>query len=56
MNSKFFQALATATTFAGIIATSGVANAASLSFSASTDFEPTDFKKTLKNRIKTSSC
>ncbi|MBD2340881.1 choice-of-anchor E domain-containing protein [Calothrix sp. FACHB-156] len=47
MNSKFFQALATATTFAGIIATSGVANAASLSFSASTDFEPTDFKKTL---------
>ncbi|QIR37895.1 choice-of-anchor E domain-containing protein [Tolypothrix sp. PCC 7910] len=47
MNSKFFQALATATTFAGIIATSGVANAASLSFSASTDFARTDFEKTL---------
>jgi hypothetical protein len=46
MNSKFFQALATATTFAGIIATSGVANAASLSYSTSIDFERTDFEKT----------
>ncbi|OUL23460.1 PEP-CTERM domain protein [Nostoc sp. RF31YmG] len=38
MNSKFFQTLATATTFAGIVATSGVANAASLTSSSSTGF------------------
>lgn len=42
MNSKFFNALATATTFAGIVATSGVANAASLTSSSSTVFKPTN--------------
>jgi hypothetical protein len=38
MNSKFFNALATATTFAGIVATSGVANAATITSSSSTGF------------------
>ena len=47
MNSQFFHALATATTFAGIIVTSGVANSDSLSYSASMDFDRTDFEKNL---------
>lgn len=47
MNSKFFHALATATTFVGMIATTKVANAASFSYSAAMDFDRTDFEKTL---------
>ncbi|MBE9050906.1 PEP-CTERM sorting domain-containing protein [Nostocales cyanobacterium LEGE 11386] len=42
MTTKLLNSLATATTLAGIMATAGVANAASLSFTTSTDFELTD--------------
>jgi hypothetical protein len=42
MHSKIFHALATATTFAGIIATTGVANAATLTSSSSTNFSLTN--------------
>ncbi|WP_016951112.1 PEP-CTERM sorting domain-containing protein [Anabaena sp. PCC 7108] len=48
MNSKFISTLAAATTLAGIVATAGTANAASLSYTASSgDYSPTDFSETL---------
>jgi PEP-CTERM motif len=48
MNSKFFSTLAAATTLAGIVATAGTANAASLTYTTSSgDFEYTDVEKTL---------
>ncbi len=42
MTTKLFNTLAAATTLAGIVATSGVANAASLSYTSSTNYEFTD--------------
>ncbi|WP_251956591.1 choice-of-anchor E domain-containing protein [Nostoc commune] len=42
MTTKLFNTLAAATTLAGIIATSGVANAASLSYTSSIDYDLTD--------------
>lgn len=48
MNSKFISTLAAATTLAGIVATAGTANAASLTYTTSSgDFEFTDIEKTL---------
>ncbi|MBW4564187.1 MAG: choice-of-anchor E domain-containing protein [Mojavia pulchra JT2-VF2] len=47
MNSKIFNALAAATTLAGIVTTTGAANAASLSFSTSTGFARTDYETNL---------
>ncbi|WP_071188565.1 PEP-CTERM sorting domain-containing protein [Trichormus sp. NMC-1] len=48
MNSKFISTLAAATTLAGIVATAGTANAASLTYTTSSGgFEYTDIKKTL---------
>ncbi len=42
MTTKLFNTLAAATTLAGIVATSGAANAASLSYTSSTNYEFTD--------------
>ncbi|MDZ8184308.1 MAG: choice-of-anchor E domain-containing protein [Nostoc sp. ChiSLP02] len=42
MTTKLLNALGAATTLAGIVATSGVANAASLSYTSSTNYEFTD--------------
>ncbi|WP_392531375.1 choice-of-anchor E domain-containing protein [Nostoc sp. C117] len=42
MTTKLFNTLAAATTLAGIVATSGVANAASFSYTSSTDYDYTD--------------
>ncbi|MHC5851992.1 choice-of-anchor E domain-containing protein [Nostoc sp.] len=42
MTTKLFNTLAAATTLAGIVATSGVANAASLSYTSSTNYDFTD--------------
>lgn len=42
MTTKLLNTLAAATTLAGIVATSGVANAASLSYSSSTNYDFTD--------------
>ncbi|MEH2248844.1 PEP-CTERM sorting domain-containing protein [Nostoc sp.] len=42
MTTKLFNTLAAATTLAGIVATSGVANAASLSYSSSIDYDFTN--------------
>ncbi|MCC5602278.1 choice-of-anchor E domain-containing protein [Nostoc favosum] len=42
MTTKLFNTLAAAATLAGIVATSGVANAASLSYTSSTNYEFTD--------------
>ncbi|MBD2529030.1 PEP-CTERM sorting domain-containing protein [Nostoc flagelliforme FACHB-838] len=42
MTTKLFNTLAAATTLVGIIATSGVANAASLSYTSSTNYQFTD--------------
>ncbi len=43
MGTKFLNTLAAATTLVGIVATAGIANAASLTKTASTNFEKTDF-------------
>lgn len=42
MTTKLFNTLAAATTLAGIVATSGAANAASLSYTSSSNYEFTD--------------
>ncbi|MBE9206770.1 PEP-CTERM sorting domain-containing protein [Nostoc sp. LEGE 06077] len=42
MTTKLFQTLAAATTLAGIVATAGAANAASLSYSSQYQYKPTD--------------
>ena len=42
MTTKLFNTLAAATTLAGIVATSGAANAASLSYTSSTDYDFTN--------------
>ncbi|MEH1966826.1 PEP-CTERM sorting domain-containing protein [Nostoc sp.] len=42
MTTKLFNTLAAATTLAGIVATSGVANAASLSYTSSSNYDFTD--------------
>ncbi len=42
MTTKLFNTLAAATTLAGIVATSGAANAASLSYTTSLDYDLTD--------------
>ncbi|ALF52407.1 PEP anchor domain-containing protein [Nostoc piscinale CENA21] len=42
MTTKLFQTLAAATTLAGIVATAGAANAASLSYTGSTNFKKTN--------------
>jgi len=42
MTTKLFQTLATATTLAGIVATAGAANAASLSYTTQYQYKPTD--------------
>ncbi|MBE9006011.1 PEP-CTERM sorting domain-containing protein [Fortiea sp. LEGE XX443] len=42
MTTKLFQTLAAATTLAGIVATAGAANAASLSYTGSTNFKTTN--------------
>ncbi|MBW4676893.1 MAG: choice-of-anchor E domain-containing protein [Desmonostoc geniculatum HA4340-LM1] len=42
MTTKLFKTLGAATTLAGIVATSGVANAASLSYTSSSNYEFTD--------------
>jgi hypothetical protein len=42
MTTKLFNTLAAATTLIGVIATSGVANAASLSYASSTNYDFTD--------------
>ncbi|BAY15395.1 hypothetical protein NIES21_12120 [Anabaenopsis circularis NIES-21] len=42
MTTKLFQTLAAATTLAGIVATAGAANAASLSYSTQYQYKPTD--------------
>ncbi|MEH1859399.1 MAG: choice-of-anchor E domain-containing protein [Nostoc sp.] len=42
MTTKLFNTLAAATTLAGIVATSGAVNAASLSYSSSTDYDFTN--------------
>jgi hypothetical protein len=42
MTTKLFQTLAAATTLAGIVATAGSANAASLSYTGSTNFKTTN--------------
>ncbi len=42
MTTKLFNTLAAATTLVGIIATSGAANAASLSYTSSLDYDLTD--------------
>ncbi|MBE8968903.1 choice-of-anchor E domain-containing protein [Nostocales cyanobacterium LEGE 12452] len=42
MTTKLFNTLAAATTLAGIVATSGAANAASLSYTSSSNYELTD--------------
>lgn len=48
MNSKFFTTLAAVGTLAGIVATAGTANAASITYTASSgDFSLTNFTKTL---------
>jgi hypothetical protein len=48
MNSKFFNTLAAASTLAGIVATAGTANAASLTYTASSgDYALTNFNKSL---------
>jgi hypothetical protein len=47
MTTKVFNALAAATTLAGIVATTGAANAASLSYDTSTGLQETDLDTTL---------
>jgi len=47
MTTKVFNALAAATTLAGIVATTGSANAASLSYDTSTGLQQTDLDTTL---------
>ncbi|MBD2493546.1 choice-of-anchor E domain-containing protein [Nostoc sp. FACHB-280] len=42
MTTKLFQTLAAATTLAGIVATAGAANAASLSYTTQYQYKPTD--------------